>query len=156
MRIVCPACDATYDVPDAMLAGGSRLVRCAKCSNEWTPTAISEAPLPPDDLDFETDADVASIPAPPPMADESPMGPDPLGRHEPRLNPLRPRGEARAEPAPPPPDLPPPRGGARAIVAWVASVLVLVALAGAAVAWRTQVMAAWPPSERVFAAIGLH
>lgn len=181
MRIVCPACDAAYDVPDAMLAGGPRVVRCAKCGREWTPSAIpgaapgaamgatSVAPLPPDEPEFDTDAEFAPMRARPPLATEpvanGPVangqvanGPDPLGRHEPRLNPLRPRADGRASArlgTPPPPDLPPARGGARAIVAWALSILVLAAAGGAAVAWRSQVMTAWPPSERVFAALGL-
>jgi predicted Zn finger-like uncharacterized protein len=31
MRIVCPSCQATYDVPDATLGAAPRKVRCAKC-----------------------------------------------------------------------------------------------------------------------------
>ena len=40
-------------------------------------------------------------------------------------------------------------------VAWAASVSLLLLLAAAAVHWRTDVMAAWPPSERLYAALGL-
>ncbi len=36
MRIVCPSCAATYDVPVPQLAPG-RSVRCARCSTDWTP-----------------------------------------------------------------------------------------------------------------------
>jgi predicted Zn finger-like uncharacterized protein len=157
MRIVCPACDATYDVPDAMLAGGLRLVRCAKCGNEWPPTPVSEAPLPPSDLEFEQDAAFGPEHAPPDQGGAPPgHEADAHARHEPRLKPLRPRVEVRlAEPPEPPTDLPPARGGVKAIAAWAASLLFLAAAAGAAVTWRGQVMAAWPPSERVFSAVGL-
>ena len=36
MRIVCPTCEATYNVPDAALSPG-RPVRCARCGNNWIP-----------------------------------------------------------------------------------------------------------------------
>jgi predicted Zn finger-like uncharacterized protein len=153
MRIACPACEATYDVPDAMLAGGARMVRCARCGNEWLPQPTTTAPLPMD----EPETDIPPAPAPPKPA-AAPAGElDQPGRQEPRLNPLRPRGEARAPvpPEPPPPEEPPRRLGAGAILAWVLSLLLLAAAAGAAVTWRAQLMAAWPPSERVFSAVGL-
>jgi predicted Zn finger-like uncharacterized protein len=151
MRIACPACDATYEVPDAMLRGGTRVVRCARCGNEWTPVEISTAPMPAEEPEA----------APPPPSKPPPAVPPPdldlPGRLEPRLKPLRPRPELRAiEPLPSLPAEPPRRGGAGAAAAWALSLLVLAGAAGAAVAWRTQVIAAWPPSERVFAALGLH
>jgi predicted Zn finger-like uncharacterized protein len=156
MRIACPACEATYDVPDAMLAGGTRMVRCARCGNEWSPQATSAAPLPPEEPEAP-DADFfrGPLPSVKPVA-APPAEPEPPGRHEPRLNPLRPRAEARLpEPPPLPPEEPPRRSRAGAVVAWVLSLLVLAAAGGAAVTWRAQVMAAWPPSERVFSAVGL-
>jgi hypothetical protein len=42
------------------------------------------------------------------------------------------------------------RGAAIAI-----SIAVLIALGWAAYAWRAEVMLAWPPSQRLFAALGL-
>jgi predicted Zn finger-like uncharacterized protein len=157
MRIACPACDAAYDVPDAMLAGGKRVVRCARCGNEWSPMATTTAPPRP--RAPETDFFRGPLPSPKPVV-APPADPEPPGRQEPRLNPLRPRGEARVPepPPPPPPELPelaPRRSDAGAALAWVLSLLVLAAAAGAAVTWRAQVMAAWPPSERVFSAVGL-
>jgi predicted Zn finger-like uncharacterized protein len=153
MRIVCPACDATYEVPDATLRGGTRKVRCAKCSTEWIPdTGVTR---PRADLEFETPP--VAIPAPPPEPVAAPLPDvDPHGRQEPRLKPLRHRPDAQFL-APPAEEFqqPPPRGGAKAVVAWALSLLLLAAAAGAAVTWRTQVMAAWPPSERVFVALGL-
>jgi hypothetical protein len=60
-------------------------------------------------------------------------------------------------------DQPPPRsvrpkarrGDALPVVAWVASLALLACLVGAAYAWRAPIMAAWPPSERLYAALGL-
>ena len=39
-------------------------------------------------------------------------------------------------------------------LAWAASLLVVAGLAGAAVAYRTDIMLAWPPSQRVYAVFG--
>lgn len=36
MRIVCPGCEAAYEVPEAMLSPG-RTVRCARCGRDWLP-----------------------------------------------------------------------------------------------------------------------
>jgi predicted Zn finger-like uncharacterized protein len=149
MRIVCPSCDATYDVPDAMLAGGARKVRCVRCGNEWVPTAVTVAPLAFEEPQAETPAY-----RPPPSPEPPPL--EPLARVEPRLHPLRPRHDtAREMTEPVLEEAPPPRAGAAAMVAWGVSLAVLLALGVAAVQWRAELMAAWPPSERLFAALGL-
>ena len=143
MRIVCPTCAAAYDVPDSKLAGGTRKVRCARCATEWAAGGMTVAPLPPDDMD------AAFRPPPKPAA-------DPHGRPEPRLKPLRPRMEPRfVVPDEPPEALAPQRRGVIGLVAWVLTLVLLAGGCAAAVQWRAQVMAAWPPSERVFAALGL-
>jgi hypothetical protein len=40
-------------------------------------------------------------------------------------------------------------------MAWVGSLVVLAALAWGALTWRADIMHAWPPSTRAYAAIGL-
>jgi predicted Zn finger-like uncharacterized protein len=35
MRIACPNCAAEYDVPEALLAAGPRLLRCARCGHQF-------------------------------------------------------------------------------------------------------------------------
>lgn len=80
------------------------------------------------------------------------------------------RGEAEKPEAPPPvravsapvatprvdPPIAPSRRSTTAIrLAWVVSVLVLVLAGWGAVAWRTEAMHAWPPSQRVYSALGL-
>jgi predicted Zn finger-like uncharacterized protein len=156
MRIACPGCNAMYDVPDAMLAGGTRTVRCARCSSEWKPQPVAtEAPLPTE----AADADI-SFDAPAPHDDASTADSDAGGPVDPNTG-MRVR--AMRAPARPPASLPAaaapkaPRRGAMAIAiaAWAASLLVLAVAGGAAVSWRSQVIAAWPPSERVYAMIGL-
>jgi hypothetical protein len=52
------------------------------------------------------------------------------------------------------PAVAPPRYGLR--VAWAASVVLLLLLACAAYTWRSDVIRAWPPSVRMYAAFGLH
>jgi hypothetical protein len=47
------------------------------------------------------------------------------------------------------------QSGARLRVAWAVSLLLFAACVGAAIVWRSEVMHAWPPSVRLFAALGL-
>ena len=139
MRIVCPSCQATYEVPDAILASGPRAVRCARCATEWTPGPppepdVAAAPEPP-------------VPPPPPNPPQ-PEAAAPITA--PRI----------AEPRVPlhlPPEQPDKPGPALwvAIVAWALSLAVLGAAGWAAVSYRSDIMTAWPPSERVYTALGL-
>lgn len=117
MRIDCPSCAASYEVPDTLLAG-RKAVRCARCGQQWTPAAAVPQ---------------AQVPEPPRPASD---------RIEPMVSaaPLTPRPPA------------PPRGLG---LAWAASVLVVVAGLGAAVVWRDQIAQVWPPSLRVYVALGL-
>src|SRR5690349_20822034 len=46
MHVACPACEARYEVPDALIGPGRRL-RCARCAHEWLvqpPTSPPERP----------------------------------------------------------------------------------------------------------------
>lgn len=129
MRIQCPACAATYEVPANLLKPGLT-VRCARCANEWVPPA---------------EADES-----PPLA--TPV-PTPESRPEPEVR-AQPRPVARTAPRKAP--AAPPAPGARALrAAWIASVVVLAALLWGAFSQRDAVMKAWPPSIRVYAALGL-
>ena len=49
---------------------------------------------------------------------------------------------------------PPPRGAGLAL-AWIASAALIVALLAAGYVFRTSIMQAWPPSTRLYAALGL-
>jgi hypothetical protein len=51
--------------------------------------------------------------------------------------------------------LPPERSPAGVVAGWLATAAVLAALAWGAYTYRGQVMAAWPPSTRVYAGLGL-
>ena len=48
-----------------------------------------------------------------------------------------------------------PQPSTRLRLAWAASLVLLVLAAGAAYAWRGQIVAEWPPSARAYALFGL-
>jgi predicted Zn finger-like uncharacterized protein len=118
MRLVCPHCDALYDVPPSLLPG-RRTVRCARCSGKWveqgeTPAVAIAPPIAPPEV---------PIHAPPPP-------------QEAYVASSRPSASA-------------------ARFGWAGSVLLLGLGAWSAVAWRSDVMRAWPPSGRLYSALGL-
>ncbi len=143
MRITCPNCSAAYDVPDAALASGPRLLRCARCAHSFEAAlpAGEAAPLP------------QANPLPPAMgAGVSPPAP-------PTAQP-----QAASDLAPTPRNQPPPRladapasmaADRFALLGWAATVVVVGGGVYAAYAWRGAIMAAWPPARRLFAALGL-
>jgi hypothetical protein len=49
-----------------------------------------------------------------------------------------------------------PKAPVRLRLAWAGSVALLLLAAGAAYAWRGDIVTAWPPSTRAYAAFGLH
>ncbi len=128
MLITCPSCQTEYNVPDETLAG--RVVRCARCATEWTPV-----PAPAVTVEEEV---------PPPPSPPVPPAPEPPAPPPPIVVPQREAPVARS--APPQP----------ALFAWAASVVVIVAAVAGAYVWRTNVMQAWPPSQRAYQALGLH
>ncbi len=148
MRIHCPACAAAYDVPEALLAAG-KPVRCAKCSEIWTPALEVAAPPPPA-------AEEPFEPAPPDLPPAAPPPPEPPSR--PRLPSLRTPGPAGVDEE----RLPPQnyedfsRAGRSSLLGWAVSLVVLIGLGAGAVVWREAVIAAWPASERLYAVLGLH
>jgi predicted Zn finger-like uncharacterized protein len=145
MRIACPSCSVAYDVPDSLLKAG-RVVRCAGCGGEWTPVeamAAEPEPAPPEPP--------ASAPEPPPAAAAPPVPT------------IADRAPPATEPAPRPASAmdrlvqPPARSSSlvQLRLAWLASVLLLALLAWGAHAWRAQIVTAWPPSARLYAAFGM-
>lgn len=155
MRIVCPECQAAYVVPDALIEPGKH-VRCARCNAEWAPVpATAETAAVPL---LRAPVRVESPPAlSPPAETRADLPPEP----RPALQ-VPPHGSLRVTSAPParravPLPRPPARrtGATAAWVGWVLTVLVLAVLVWAAVTWRGTVMAGWPPSARVYGALGL-
>ncbi|HEY2132594.1 MAG TPA: zinc-ribbon domain-containing protein [Acetobacteraceae bacterium] len=143
MRIACPNCHAVYNVP-LPLAGGRR-VRCARCKHEFLPEPLDAAPVadtrPPDESPDGSSIEPAGTPAPV-LAWPEPAAPRAPGRLQVDIGPE----VARRQTAP--------RGrGAPTVVALAVSVLLLCGAGFAAYVWRAQVMAAWPPSQRLFQAL---
>ena len=124
MRLACPSCQASYDVPDDRLGPGTRRLRCAACAHEWAyePPPLPEAPPPP----------------PPPRPPATPLVATPRLAPAPSF----------------PPNNAPPTPHRHAPAAWVASLLLLVGLAVAAAQFRAEIMVAWPPSQRLYAVFG--
>lgn len=102
-----------------------QVVRCARCTGEWAPQIDTIAPPPGQARDTELG---------PPRAPSPPVRPRPV--------PVR--------PAPVPA-----RGTAAVRIAWCASLVILAALLWGAYSQRDFVMQAWPPSVRLYAALGL-
>jgi predicted Zn finger-like uncharacterized protein len=138
MRIACPSCGAEYDVPDRLLAGSARTLRCSRCTADFAlPGAAAPAVAPP----------AVAPPAPPPPLAAVATAP---ALPKPEVAPLAPAVPARAPVAGPPT-----RDDAALRKAWVASLAVVAGGILALVVWRGPVMAAWPPATRLFAALGL-
>ena len=147
MRIVCPSCSAAYEVPDRILAAGKK-VRCARCGENWLPEVAAglvqpEPPPPP-----------PHVPAP---VMPAPAVPPPEPPPEPRLvvGPEAVTMPAAIVPGARPPGSKASRGGLPVAVVLGVSTLVLAGLLAAAMVWRGALMAAWPPSQRLFGWLGL-
>ena len=167
MKIVCPSCAATYEVPESAVAS-KRAVRCARCGADWIPgvdrphptpapavTATPPAPEPEAEpapemeaataptVDETADTDLAAgvaTPAPP----AAPVGATPWHAVAAAI-----AAEAAANPAQPAKPRPP-------VAAWFVSVALLAILAASSVAFRVPIMKAWPASTRLYAALGLY
>jgi predicted Zn finger-like uncharacterized protein len=158
MRIVCPSCQAAYEVPDKLLSSGPRKVRCAKCGGDWMAEAEPEpvpaggeaepemaqaAPRVPEGLPPDDEPD---LPPPPPVVPQ-------MQRAGGVAEGVVPRPEEKLVPEPG--ERPSRTLAVVAGLAWLASVAVLAGAGWAAVAFRAEVMAAWAPSKRLYALLGL-
>jgi predicted Zn finger-like uncharacterized protein len=143
MRIACPSCQAEYDVPDTLLAGRNA-VRCARCGEEWKPAAAA-----PHDAAAEPEAALPATVAPaeliPEPAPEAALAPEEQAAPALFVPPREPRLASA----------PAPRAGRAVLVGWLVTILVLAGLVYGGYAWRDRLMSAWPPSTRLYAALGL-
>ncbi len=160
MRISCPNCAATYDVPDTLL-GARRQVRCARCKQDWLPEAAATidpplveaitapppaAPPPPQPrTDVPSDTLVPAIVDQPALSGRVRLGGEVVNpafssaAHGPVV------GQGRL----------PVRAGAMVWLGWMASLGLLLALGWGGLTWRNEVTRIWPPSLRLYAALGL-
>jgi predicted Zn finger-like uncharacterized protein len=158
MLIECPRCRARYQVAEGLIGPAGKSVRCAKCGNVWLARGI-EAPT--DDAPLQW----PETPGRPGRSDSgeapSPDAAAPPAAEDPALAEFRAaQDEAKAGfarfPEAPASGAPPRRGMATAaVIGWVATFLVLGAAGWGAYTYREAVMQAWPPSERVYLALGL-
>ena len=147
MRIDCPSCAAGYDVPDSKLAG-RKTVRCVRCGHQWAPDPV---PAP-------ADSPPAALPptAPRPDSDRPPSdGPASDWHASDRGDGSRSQIVADAGQSRLALLATPPRGRFGLRLAWAASGLLVAMALAAAFVWRAEVARAWPPSLRVYAALGL-
>lgn len=132
MRIVCPSCEATYDVPDATLGAASRQVRCAKCSTVWS----VDPPHPV--IDEHDDAHLPPPVAIMPDVTEPPDEPKAISATH-RLPTTRKASGSSIAPA----------------IAWLMSLAILGTAVWAAIAWRASIMQFWDRSQWLYRWLGL-
>jgi predicted Zn finger-like uncharacterized protein len=137
MRLACPSCQAAYEVPDVLVGAAGRRMRCVRCATEW----IGGAPVPPPPREVEKPAVVERAAAP---VAASPAG----------ASAARESWSADRRPEPRPAPVRRTRGLTVAL-SWLLTFAVLGTAAAACYKWRAEVMTAWPPSQRVYAALGL-
>jgi predicted Zn finger-like uncharacterized protein len=157
MRIVCPSCAAAYEVSDALIRS-RRSVRCAKCSTEWRPDPVDTSPLPEaTDLRQAISSEAPeSAQLSEPSLSLAGTRPAPLAQTEPPRHAASASGSTGCTKS---------RvghlfGGADiqaplVWTAWAVSIAALLLFCWAAYEWRAEVMQIWPPSQRLYAALGL-
>jgi len=184
MNIACPICDASYEVPESVLAA-HRPLRCARCGHDWIPGEPAPEPEP-----------VASEPAVPreTVTEEQVLEPQP--EIEPEFEPedeydefvaakepetiteadaalaVELMDDPVAEPAPaaaapaapfvaprpvaPRPSLPAaPPAPIQPRAAWAASLAAVAALIAALFVFHAPITRAWPPIAHLYGLFGL-
>jgi predicted Zn finger-like uncharacterized protein len=129
MLLTCPDCAAEYNVPDHVMDGAPVTLRCVRCSREWEAGGARSEPVSPEEA--------------PPEHHAGPMMPSPL----------------QVPPAPlehPHADIAHNHAIRRGVAGWMLSVILVGLVIWAAIQWRQEVMASWPPSQRAYQAIGLN
>jgi len=128
MQIACPACSATYNVPDSMIGAG-RNMRCVRCMHEWyaaPPAAAAAEPQPaisalepPDALPI-VKIDATSAP------------------------------KSRPETSAPAATVAPARSPIMLSVAWAGSIAVMAGGGYSVWLWRDRLTEFWPPMARLY------
>jgi predicted Zn finger-like uncharacterized protein len=147
MRLSCPECDASYELPETMFLTGPRMVRCVRCSHAWLGGVVEPAAAPPE----------------PPPAQAEPAKTDAETEAEParRQSPLRRRAAPAPQEAGPitPFDMgldPPtsPRTGMWVLAGWVFTFVFLGAAGAGCWLYQDDIIQAWPASARLYEVLG--
>jgi predicted Zn finger-like uncharacterized protein len=174
MIISCPNCTTRFNLNAELLGDTGRNVKCAKCMHRWfaaTPTKGTAAAVPPPGPVAAPAAPPPAVAPPPPAAPPAPAAPPPAAKTpraaapEPEDDAPDPIDEEPQTEAPPPPPIPSEADIARfqtrppppksTMIGWIALFLVIVALVTSTVFFRRDIAAFYPPSNRLFLAIGL-
>ena len=159
MIISCPNCTSRFNLNAELLGETGRNVKCAKCAHRWfaAPAAENAAPVsaPP--------RPVAAPTAPPPPA--APPAERPRAVATEPEDEVQDRLDEERESAPSPPPIPSEEDIARfqarppptksTMIWWIVLFVVIVALVTGTVFFRRDIAAFYPPSNRLFLAIGL-
>jgi len=165
MHLTCPQCHTEYEVPDAALIGRARSLRCGDCGTKFTAPALPEpvlaaAALPPE---MPPNQDIAEAVIIQEEAVEAEVADAPDASFEPAeegtepvtAETVAPLSATRTIPAPPKFTAPPPPAPKPNRELGV-SVLVVLLLIGIVLAEHRAIGHVWPPSLRLFNALGLH
>ncbi len=164
MRIECPGCEAAYEVPEAQMRPG-RSVRCACCDVLWQPVSEPAMAMSQPAV-MAAPERAAEIVMPEPPTVEEAAGTPQAGSDRVRLRQSAAPTAAAGSPTPiiarfgkrlalPTGAMPWMRSSLRPWgLGWAASVVVLLGLLVAAGHWRTAIMQGWPPSIRLYTALG--
>jgi hypothetical protein len=125
------------------LLAGHSAVRCAQCGHQWRPDLHHAPAAPPPGSTLRSAFDSETLP---PSLEESPME---IAAAEDAPILIAPERTPRTVPPPPRP------AGFLVWLGWVCTLAVLVLVLWGAYARRDAVMQAWPPSTRLYAALGL-
>lgn len=154
MRLTCPNCDARYEMPPEMAARLPARLRCARCAAEWHQDAFASPGANPDP---EPRAAPVFVPPPEPAVPEPEPEPETVSDME--------AGTVDIPPVPgavPPRIAPPPQRRRRARSApatawlmWLVSIVILAILIALVIGFHDAIGHAWPPSQRLYRALGL-
>src|SRR3990167_3607508 len=111
MRLVCPNCDAEYEVDASVIPQSGRDVQCSNCGTAWFQIAPDvEADLRAEEALYEPPPPAVPIPAPLPESEPEPVpqdhiaaAPAPRPPPPPGRNPPGPPPAGATTPTPPPP-----------------------------------------------------
>ncbi len=139
MIVTCPACATRYLVDPVALRATGRTVRCARCAATWHQDPPVDAPPP---------EPAASQPVTPPAMVGGGIPAEPQISINPPGDSSMERFRAQL------PAIPEPRRRFSAVqLGWAGLILFLVLLIGGLALFHIQIIDAWPPARRLYAAI---